>query len=168
MWLWILRKSAVWKEIKTRDQCKFTLLILKTLGEKHTHHHPPSPPFYKIMGILMPKTVQDMHVGQKAALSIELYTFDFRKNPLMTVSLLLMLSLLKCQASLRLGVSNLVDSKGTISAPKFFCASFGSSFQTFSKAPCTWINGVMSRRWARLWNADHSRLAIVEWRQTKW
>lgn len=75
-----------------------------------------------------------MLVEQKAALSIELYTFDFRKNPLMTVSLLLMLSLLKCQASFRLGISNLADSKGTISAPKFFCASFGSSFQTFSKA----------------------------------
>lgn len=64
----------------------------------------------------MPKTVQDVLVGQKAALSVELNTFDFRKNLMLIPVLLLLLLSLFNMPGLPLGISNLADSKRTISA----------------------------------------------------
>lgn len=69
----------------------------------------------------MPKTVI---VGQKAVLSSEWNTFDFREN-----SLLLLLQMLSFKMlDLHLGIPRLEDSNGAIPAPKFFCVSFGSRF----------------------------------------
>lgn len=60
--------------------------------------------------------MQDVLVGQKAALSIELNTFDFRKNLMLIPVLLLLLLSLFNMPGLPLGTPNLADSKRAISA----------------------------------------------------
>lgn len=57
-----------------------------------------------------------MIVGQKAALSGELNTFDLRENSLLLPLLMLSFKML----DLHLGIPGLEDSKGAIPAPKFF------------------------------------------------
>lgn len=80
----------------------------------------------------MPKTVI---VGQKAAFSSELNTFDVRENSLLLLLLMLSFKIL----DLHLGIPGPEDSKGAIPAPEF-CVSFGSRFQTCSKSNYISIN----------------------------